>query len=335
MADAVRVSVGFSGGQVVEVKITEATLKKLRQSLDKADGWTDLETDDGIISIDLNQVVFLRGAATAQSIGFGGVAGMRVKALLLGAAALAGAALYWRRNPSACPYGQRWMVEIPHPFVTRERLKEILAVSQGERILEVGPGTGYYTLDVAEWLGERGSVDILDIQQEMLDHTMTAAGERGITNITATQSDATRMPYDDAGFDGAFLVTVLGEIPDQDAALRELARVVKPGGRVVIGELMGDPHYVTLSSMRLRAAGAGLEFERRVGNALGFFARFRRPLAASAVQSISSGPRTAAARCARLAPLRGSACSGSLASRAALARAVQPSAASPASADSS
>ena len=203
---------------------------------------------------------------------------MRIKALLLGAAAaVAGAALWWRKNPSACPYGQRFWVEAPHPLITRERLKEVLAVSPGERILEVGPGTGYYTLDVAEWLGERGAVDILDVQQEMLDHTMGRAAERGVTNVTPTQSDATQMPYEDATFDGAYLVTVLGEIPDQDAALRELARVVKPGGRVVVGELMGDPHYVTLSSMRLRAAGAGLEFERRVGKAPGYFARFRRP----------------------------------------------------------
>jgi hypothetical protein len=72
MAGAAKVSIGFSGGQVVEVKITEDTLKKLRQSLDKGEGWTDLETDDGMISIDLSQVVFLRGASAGHSIGFGG-----------------------------------------------------------------------------------------------------------------------------------------------------------------------------------------------------------------------------------------------------------------------
>jgi SAM-dependent methyltransferase len=202
---------------------------------------------------------------------------VKLKALLVGVAAgIAGAALWWRKNPSACPYGQRFWVEAPHPLITRDRLRQILDVSPGERILEVGPGTGYYTLDVAEWVGE-GSVDILDLQQEMLDHTMGRAAERGISNITPTQSDATKMPYEDATFDGAYLTTVLGEIPDQDAALRELSRVVKPGGRIVVGELLGDPHYVRLSGMRLRAAGAGLAFEERVGNALGFFARFRRP----------------------------------------------------------
>jgi protein-L-isoaspartate O-methyltransferase len=200
---------------------------------------------------------------------------MRLRHLVLGgAAAVAGAALWWRKNPSACPYGQRFWVEAPHPLITRDRLREILDPKPGERILEVGPGTGYYTLDVAEWVKPDGEVDILDLQQEMLDHTMRRAGERGLSNVTPTQSDARAMPYEDGTYDAAFLITVLGEIPDQDAALRELTRVLKPGGRLVVGELLGDPHYVRLAPMRLRASGAGLAFERRVGNALGYFARF-------------------------------------------------------------
>jgi SAM-dependent methyltransferase len=200
---------------------------------------------------------------------------MKLRHLVLGAAAVvAGAALWWRKNPSACPYGQRFWVEAPHPLITRQRLREILDPRPGERILEVGPGTGYYTLDVAEWIKPGGQVDILDLQQEMLDHTMRRAGERGLSNVTPTQSDATGMPYQDGTYDAAFLVTVLGEIPDQDAALRELARVLKPGGRLVVGELLGDPHYVRLAPMRLRASGVGLAYEGRVGNALGYFARF-------------------------------------------------------------
>ena len=64
---------------------------------------------------------------------------------LLGGAAVLGAAVWWRRNPSACPYSQRFWVEAPHPFITRERLREILEPSPGERLLEVGPGTGNVT----------------------------------------------------------------------------------------------------------------------------------------------------------------------------------------------
>ena len=48
---------------------------------------------------------------------------------LLGAAALAtlGAALWWRKNPSACPYGQRFWVQAPHPIISRERLRRVNA----------------------------------------------------------------------------------------------------------------------------------------------------------------------------------------------------------------
>jgi SAM-dependent methyltransferase len=200
---------------------------------------------------------------------------LKGKGLLLGAAAaVGGAALWWRKNPSACPYSQRFFVEAPHPLITRARLSEILDPRPGERILEVGPGTGYYTLDVAESIKPDGDLDILDLQQEMLDHTMRRAAERGLVNVTPTRSDATALPYEDGTFDAAFLVTVLGEIPDQETALRELARVLRPGGRLIVGEVVGDPHYVRMAPMRLRASGAGLGYERRVGGPLGYFVRF-------------------------------------------------------------
>ncbi|MDX6660205.1 MAG: hypothetical protein QOJ55_1027 [Solirubrobacteraceae bacterium] len=203
---------------------------------------------------------------------------MRARTVLLGGtAAVLGAALYWRRNPSACPYNQRFWIEAPHPFITRARLREILEPVPGERVLEVGPGTGYYTLPVADWLGPEGGLDVFDLQHEMLDHTMRRAGERGLANITPTQGDARQLPYDDATFDAAYLVTVLGEIPDQAAALAELRRVLKPTGRLVIGELFGDPHMVTVGALRERGEAAGLRFERRVGGRLGFFARLVAP----------------------------------------------------------
>lgn len=72
MALAERVSIGFSGGGMVEVRIDEAKLKDLRKALDKADGWFDLEAEEGFVAIDLRQVVFIRSATTPQRIGFGG-----------------------------------------------------------------------------------------------------------------------------------------------------------------------------------------------------------------------------------------------------------------------
>jgi ubiquinone/menaquinone biosynthesis C-methylase UbiE len=196
----------------------------------------------------------------------------------LGAAAVAGlgVALWWRRNPSACPYSQRFWVQAPHPGIPRKRLVEALAPAEGERLLELGPGTGYYTLPVAERLGP-GTLDIFDLQQEMLDHTMRRASDAGLGNLVPTQGDARALPYADGTFDGAFLVTVLGEIPDQDAALHELARVLRPGGRVVFGEMVLDPHMVRASALRERAERAGLREAGRLGGALGYFGRFEKP----------------------------------------------------------
>jgi ubiquinone/menaquinone biosynthesis C-methylase UbiE len=190
------------------------------------------------------------------------------------AAAVVAVALWWRRNPSACPYNQRFWVQAPHPLITRERLRRVLDPQPGERILEVGPGTGYYSLPIAEWLGPDGRLELVDVQQEMLDHTLRRAGPLA-GRMHATQGDATALPYDDATFDAAVLVTVLGEIPDQEAALRELARVLKPGGRLVVGELAGDPHVVFPRALERRAGASGLRLEHRDGTPLGYFARLR------------------------------------------------------------
>jgi SAM-dependent methyltransferase len=203
----------------------------------------------------------------------------QTKAILLaalGAVAAAAAFLYARRHPSACPYSQRWMVELPKPGVSVERLIELLDPKPKERLLELGPGSGYYTFPVAERL-ERGKLEVFDIQQEFLDLVANRAAERGLDNIVGWHGDAQELLFEANRFDGAFLVTVLGEIPDQEAALRELARGVKPGGRGVFGEVAADPHVVLLGDLTSKAEAAGLRFERKEGTPLGYVARFAVP----------------------------------------------------------
>jgi ubiquinone/menaquinone biosynthesis C-methylase UbiE len=207
------------------------------------------------------------------------VLAMRRLLVLAGLGTLA-AVLWLRKNPSACPYSQRLFVELPHPGITRRRLIEVLEPRPGERVLEIGPGTGYYTFEMAGRL-DGGHVDVFDIQQEMLDHVMREAERRGVANVQPALGDAQELPYGDDSFDAVVLITVLGEIPDQDRALSEIARVLKPGGRLVVGEMFFDPHVVPSGKLRERAGRAGLSFARRVGGPLAFFARLEKPPAAT------------------------------------------------------
>jgi ubiquinone/menaquinone biosynthesis C-methylase UbiE len=184
------------------------------------------------------------------------------------------AGYYWlRTHPEPFPYSQRALL-LPLPYHSPERLEEILEPRPGERMLEIGPGTGDHAIAVARRIAPGGRVDVVDVHQEWLDHTMREAGAGGVEGIVPARGDARELPYADATFDGAFLSKVLGEVPDQDAALRELARVLKPGGRLVVGETPLDPHYVTPRALRARAEAAGLRFERQLGPAVGYFARF-------------------------------------------------------------
>lgn len=203
---------------------------------------------------------------------------LRGNHLYAGAAAgVVAVALWWRKHPSACPYGQRFWLDLPRPFITRERLLASLRPAAGERILELGPGTGHYSLTVARTVLPGGRLDLFDLQQEMLDHTIHRAEEEGLENLVPTQGDARDLPYGDDTFDAAYLVTVLGEVPDQVAALRELHRVLKPGGRLVVGEVFGDPHWVSPRALSAAATSAGLAPTDRQGTWLSYYGAFEKP----------------------------------------------------------
>ena len=99
-------------------------------------------------------------------------------------------------------------------------------------------------LHVARDLLPGGSLEIVDAQPQLLDAAIRGAREQRLVNVAATLGDARYLPYDTDEFDAAYLVAALGDAQDPDTAMRELARVVRPRGRVVVGELHGDPHRI-------------------------------------------------------------------------------------------
>jgi ubiquinone/menaquinone biosynthesis C-methylase UbiE len=191
------------------------------------------------------------------------------------ATALLALYLWERRHPRPLSYERRHYIAKPRWFLPVAGLVEALDPRPTDRILEVGPGTGAYTFEVAEALETEGALDVLDIQQEMLDHVLREARRRGLGNIRATLADAERLPYEDDTFDRAYVINVLGEIPDRARALRELRRVLKPGGRLVLAENAYDPHWITFRTLKRLAADAGFQSVGHSGMPLSYYASFR------------------------------------------------------------
>ena len=71
-SDAKRVEIGFNGGQVLSLRLTDDQLAGLRKAVRNDGGWHDLETEEGAVSLELGKVVFVRGAGGPHTIGFSG-----------------------------------------------------------------------------------------------------------------------------------------------------------------------------------------------------------------------------------------------------------------------
>jgi len=182
---------------------------------------------------------------------------------------------HWNRDtPGPFPYTFRWFLRLPRPGHSPRQLARILQPRGGEHLLEIGPGIGTHALPIASALVPDGVLDVLDVQQEMLEAVRRRARAAGIANIIGCVGDAAHLPYPDGWFDGAYLIGVLGEIPDGDGTLRELARVLKPTGRLVVGELLIDPDFIPFRRLQTRAEQAGFTLQRKTGSAVAYLARF-------------------------------------------------------------
>jgi SAM-dependent methyltransferase len=193
----------------------------------------------------------------------------------LGAVGLGVASRRWSRNSRGpFPYSLRWILAMPHP-ISPGLLRHGVEPAQGDNVLEIGSGTGRHAVQVAQWIALTGTLDVFDVQQDMLDAVMRRADGEAITNITPTHGQAgEQLPYADEQFDAAYLVTVIGEIPDPDVALRELRRVLRPGGRLAVGEVLLDPDYTSLHELRSLAEASGFRFVRRHGSPFAYVAQF-------------------------------------------------------------
>ena len=114
------------------------------------------------------------------------------------------------------------------------RLVELAQLQSAERVLDVGTGSGVVALRAAKGLGPQGRVVGVDLSQGMLERARASANSLG-NAIEFRQMDAERLDFENKSFDSVLSLFAVLHFPSAERAIREMFRVVKPGGRVVIG----------------------------------------------------------------------------------------------------
>jgi ubiquinone/menaquinone biosynthesis C-methylase UbiE len=161
----------------------------------------------------------------------------------------------------------RRLVQSPQRIVKRMQL------APADRVLEIGCGPGYFSPSIAAAVAQ-GSLVLFDLQQAMLDAARLRLG--ACTNVDFVNGDAMSLPFSDGSFDAALAVFVLGEVPDPERHIAELARVVRQGGTITFGESWRDSDFTPFPQLCERLGRHGLELMRKYGPPWEYTARFRR-----------------------------------------------------------
>ena len=164
------------------------------------------------------------------------------------------------------PHQMTWFLDLPGRglIMSAITVANRLPVSSSATVLEIGPGSGYYSVEVAKKL-VHGRLEILDIQKEMLDKCKLKLDSAELRNYGTHHGDGRTLPFDANVFDAIYMVTVFGEIENRHDFLIEAARVLKPDGVLSITEHHPDPDFESSSILQDSVESQGFTLVQKFG----------------------------------------------------------------------
>ena len=175
------------------------------------------------------------------------------------------------------PYELAFVLESPlrNLIISPQKLADHIHLSPVSRVLEIGPGPGFFSVEVARRI-TNGCLVLFDIQPEMLAKSQAKLMRLGLTNYHLAQGSADALPFRLDMFDVVFLVTVLGEVQQPGECLRCISRALRPGGVLSVSEQKGDPDALTQTELLQLAQLNGLQFLERFSFFGGFTLNLRK-----------------------------------------------------------
>jgi ubiquinone/menaquinone biosynthesis C-methylase UbiE len=113
-----------------------------------------------------------------------------------------------------------------------EKMLEMAGISSGSRVLDIAAGAGEQSITAAKKVGPTGYVLATDISANILDYAKQMAGQEGLSNLDTKLMDGENLELDNEQFDAVISRVGLIYFPDQQKALKEMLRVLKPGGKI-------------------------------------------------------------------------------------------------------
>lgn len=165
----------------------------------------------------------------------------------------------------------RQIIQPPSKIIKASGLK------QGMKVVDLGCGSGAYTMEIAKALGEGSELYAVDLQEEMLrglEDKLSETNGVNMADVSAFVGDAEDLPFNDDSIDMLFVTSTFQEFPDKESALKEIKRVLKDTGSLVISEVAFDIDYYMQSTICKMARKAGFHLYNIDGNFWNYTARF-------------------------------------------------------------